>query len=111
MCLASVANFVVSGSADSTSRLWARERDGQHACLAVLVGHRGPIRCVEAITEDRFGDDCEENCSYSVCTGSLDGVLKLWRVTQKKKKVDNNSSSNSNNQCSSQQNEAMYFEL
>ncbi|KAF7814245.1 protein JINGUBANG-like [Senna tora] len=101
MCLTSVANYVISGSADSTSRLWARERDGQHTCAAVLVGHRGPIRCVEATAEERFGENSED--SHSVCTGSLDGVLKLWRVTQTKKKEEEDQSS--------PQNEAKYFEL
>ncbi|KAE8674681.1 Eukaryotic LigT isoform 1 [Hibiscus syriacus] len=48
MCLASVSNYVTSGSADSSCRVWTREHDGQHVCLAVLVGHRGPIRGVAA---------------------------------------------------------------
>lgn len=81
MCLASVANYVVSGSADSTSRVWAREQDGHHTCLAVLVGHRGPVRSVSAFS-GRFGEDIgdqQEGCT--ICTGSLDGVLKVWRVT------------------------------
>lgn len=78
MCLASVANYVVSGSADSTSRVWVREHDGFHSCIAVLQGHRGPIRCVSAFP-NRVSDECvEEGCT--VCTGSLDGVLKVWRV-------------------------------
>ncbi|KAI4355611.1 hypothetical protein L6164_004368 [Bauhinia variegata] len=80
MCLASVADYVVSGSADSTSRVWFRE-DGQHTCLTVLVGHRGPIRCTTAY---RGEDSADDNCT--VCTGSLDGVLKVWRVTSTHKK-------------------------
>ncbi|KAJ1394659.1 WD40/YVTN repeat-like-containing domain superfamily [Sesbania bispinosa] len=99
MCLASVAKFVVSGSADSTCRVWAREQDGQHTCVAVLVGHRGPIRCIRAFIGGRLVEDNEDSCT--VCTGSLDGVLKLWRVTHSK---------NVNNQCSSQAG-AKYFEL
>ncbi|XP_024022487.1 protein JINGUBANG [Morus notabilis] len=79
MCLASVANFVVSGSADSTSRVWAREQDGQHTCLAVLVGHRGPVRSVAAFS-GRFGEDISDQEGCTICTGSLDGVLKVWRV-------------------------------
>lgn len=83
MCLAGVANYVVSGSADSTIRVWAREQDGRHAMLAVLVGHRGPIRCVAAFL-GRLGEEAEdEHCT--ICSGSLDGVLKMWRVTRKKK--------------------------
>ncbi|KAK6914861.1 WD40 repeat [Dillenia turbinata] len=78
MCLTSVANYVISGSADSTSRVWVREQDGQHTCIAVLQGHRGPIRCVTAFT-GRVVEEREDCCT--VCTGSLDGVLKVWRVS------------------------------
>jgi len=89
MCLASVGKYVVSGSADSTSRVWGREGDGQHTCLAVLVGHRGPIRCVTAFMGGRLVEDNEDSCT--ICTGSLDGVLKVWRVTHKT--LNNHSSS------------------
>ncbi|KAM1219549.1 protein JINGUBANG-like [Malus sylvestris] len=100
MCLASVANYVVSGSADSTSRIWSRDvEDGQHTCLAVLVGHRGPIRCVTAFS-GRLGDEAEDGCT--ICTGSLDGVLKVWRVTCTNKIADN--------LCSAQS-ECEYFQL
>lgn len=79
MCLGSVANYVVSGSADSTSRVWTRELDGSHTCLAVLVGHRGPIRCVVTFC-DKLGEErIEDGCTF--CTGSLDGFLKVWHVT------------------------------
>ncbi|XVF84312.1 hypothetical protein PTKIN_Ptkin17bG0026600 [Pterospermum kingtungense] len=81
MCLASVSNYVISGSADSSSRVWAREQDGQHVCLAVLIGHRGPIRCVTAYL-GHSGEDVDDGCT--ICTGSLDGVLKVWRVTRAK---------------------------
>lgn len=103
LCLASVAKYVVSGSADSTSRVWSRERDGQHVCLAVLAGHRGPIRSVTAFLGGCLvkEDDNEDSCT--VCTGSLDGVLKLWRVTLTKNAPDNN-------QCLSQVGNK-YFEL
>lgn len=103
LCLASVAKYVVSGSADSTSRVWSRERDGQHVCLAVLAGHRGPIRCVTAFLGGFLvkEDDNEDSCT--VCTGSLDGVLKLWRVSHTKNAPDNN-------QCLSQVGNK-YFEL
>ncbi|XAR50664.1 hypothetical protein NMG60_11005051, partial [Bertholletia excelsa] len=79
LCLASVGNFVVSGSADATGRVWVREQDGQHMCIAVLQGHRGPIRSVAALPRRTVADEAEEGCT--VCTGSLDGVLKVWRVT------------------------------
>lgn len=55
-----------------------REVDGLHSCVAVLQGHRGPIRCVAAFPSRVSDESDEEGCT--VCSGSLDGVLKLWRV-------------------------------
>ncbi|RVW69454.1 Protein JINGUBANG [Vitis vinifera] len=52
---------------------WTREQDGQHKCLAVLQGHRGPVRCVSVLPA-RARDDGEDGCS--ICTGSLDGILR-----------------------------------
>ncbi|CAI9767181.1 unnamed protein product [Fraxinus pennsylvanica] len=79
MCLTSVANYVVSGSADGTSRIWIREQDGRHACIGVLQGHRGPIRCVAAFPE-RVSDDTEEGCT--VCTASWNLGLHLNPFTR-----------------------------
>lgn len=81
MCLANAANYVVSGSADSTSRVWIREQDGQHKCLAVLQGHRGPIRCLAAFTGRISEEILDQDGSCTICTGSLDGVLKVWRLS------------------------------
>lgn len=78
VCLANVAEYVISGSADTNGKVWAREEDGHHTCLAVLRGHRAPIRSVAAIT--RNAEEKENGCT--VCTGSFDGVLKVWRVTR-----------------------------
>lgn len=80
MCLANVGDYVVSGSADSTSRVWIRDQqDGQHKCLAVLQGHRGPIRCLSAFISGRITEEVDQD-GCTICTGSLDGVLKVWRV-------------------------------
>ncbi|OWM76500.1 hypothetical protein CDL15_Pgr005464 [Punica granatum] len=48
LCVTSLGRYLVSGSADATVRVWARETGGQHECVAVLLGHRGPVRCVVA---------------------------------------------------------------
>ncbi|XP_068648385.1 protein JINGUBANG-like [Aristolochia californica] len=79
MCLASLANYVVSGSADSTCRVWVRGTDGEYNCLAVLEGHRGPIRCVVAFRNHFTREDNQD--AFMVCTASMDGALKLWRIT------------------------------
>lgn len=98
MCLANASNYVVSGSADSTSRVWIREQDGQHKCLAVLQGHRGPIRCLAAFT-GRISEEVDQD-GCTICTGSLDGVLKVWRL-----------SCSSNVQRGISQNNCEYFDL
>lgn len=83
LCMANVGHYVVSGSADSTIRVWAREPEGRHECVAVLLGHKGPVRCVIAYQEHvvRKEEDSEGSGSCTICSGSLDGVLKVWRVT------------------------------
>ncbi|KAL2493125.1 Transducin/WD40 repeat-like superfamily protein [Abeliophyllum distichum] len=90
MCLANMANYVVSGSADSTSRVWIREQDGQHSCIAVLQGHRGPIRCVAAFPKHDSGEGTQDGCT--ICTGSIDGVLKVWRVINTSQNRDSSKS-------------------
>ncbi|KAG9143321.1 hypothetical protein Leryth_010234 [Lithospermum erythrorhizon] len=62
MCLT-----IMLGLADSTSRESIRER-----------GHRGPIRCISAFLS-RVTGDSDDGCI--VCSGSLDGVIKMWKVT------------------------------
>lgn len=74
LCLACTSNYVASGSADSTCRVWVRDGEGLHTCLAVLEGHMGPVRCVAA-----FAAGGQDGCM--VCTASLDGTLKVWRIT------------------------------
>ncbi|XXG48062.1 hypothetical protein AAC387_Pa02g2601 [Persea americana] len=80
MCLACVSNYVASGSADWTCRVWAREAVDHHTCLAVLHGHQGPITGVALFSIGGVDDDGEDGCT--VCTGSIDGVLKIWQVTR-----------------------------
>ncbi|TMW81870.1 hypothetical protein EJD97_007511 [Solanum chilense] len=100
MCLANMANYVVSGSADSTCRVWFREQqDCQHVCVAILQGHRGPIRCVAAFPR-LVNEENEDGCT--VCTGSLDGVIKMWRV--RRTSVSDKGKGSSQNACE-------YFEI
>lgn len=74
MCLAAVDNMVISGSADTSIRVWRRSSDGLalHRCMAVLSGHIAPVKGVAAKVEDDHG--------CLVYSGSLDGSVKLWWV-------------------------------
>lgn len=106
MGLGSVGKYVVSGSADSTCRVWSRGQDCQHSCVAVLVGHRGPIRCVSAFSgrEPTDQDDYNEDSGCTICTASLDGVVKAWRLTTTASAANNSNPSSPQSGCD-------YFEL
>ncbi|XAR70859.1 hypothetical protein NMG60_11027892 [Bertholletia excelsa] len=47
LSLVAVEKLVLSGSEDTTIRVWRREEGSCfHECLAVLDAHRGPVRCL-----------------------------------------------------------------
>lgn len=73
LCLATAAEFVCSGSADNTIRVWKRGEGNAHYCLAVLEGHRGPIKSL-AVSVDSV-----KGCH--VYSGSLDHDIKVWWVS------------------------------
>ncbi|XP_072966030.1 protein JINGUBANG-like [Typha angustifolia] len=67
---------VVSGSEDATIRVWKREEEeGVHTCLAVMEGHRGAVSCMAVSVEAE-----EEGVGLLVYSGSLDGMVKVWRL-------------------------------
>uniref|UniRef100_A0A803N7F6 Uncharacterized protein n=1 Tax=Chenopodium quinoa TaxID=63459 RepID=A0A803N7F6_CHEQI len=77
LSLVTIENIVISGSEDSTIRIWKREkgRGNIHECLAVLEGHRGPVRCLATfLQKDKFA------LSFLVYSASLDQTFKAWRV-------------------------------
>ncbi|RLN24025.1 hypothetical protein C2845_PM07G24720 [Panicum miliaceum] len=81
-CLASGCSgrVVVSGSEDATMRVWRREGKGggaTHTCLAVIEGHRGPVRCLTV--GDGEGSDVEGR-SMVVYSAGLDKSVKVWRI-------------------------------
>ncbi|PON56970.1 Coatomer beta subunit [Parasponia andersonii] len=93
LCLAAAGNLVFSGSADKNICVWRREPSGAHACLSVLTGHTGPVKCL-AVEEDRHHRDDVNNDnrgsvhvgggdpSWVVYSGSLDKSVKVWRVSE-----------------------------
>ncbi|CAJ1938221.1 unnamed protein product [Sphenostylis stenocarpa] len=78
LCLVNVSDLLLSGSADRTVRIWKRSCDGRFGCLAVLHGHRKPVKSLAAILEN---DQASPDNSVSVFSGSLDGEIKVWQVS------------------------------
>ncbi|KMT18029.1 hypothetical protein BVRB_2g032230 [Beta vulgaris subsp. vulgaris] len=77
LCLVTLENLLISGSEDSTIRIWRREKaKANHECLAILEGHRAPVRCLGAFLQkdDKFA------MSFLVYSASLDQTFKVWRV-------------------------------
>ncbi|CAI9104423.1 OLC1v1003091C1 [Oldenlandia corymbosa var. corymbosa] len=82
LCLAAAGDLVFSGSADKSICVWRREAGGVHACISVLTGHSGPVKCL-AVEEDAEYE--EENINgddrrWILYSGSLDKSVMLWRV-------------------------------
>ncbi|KAK9130255.1 hypothetical protein Sjap_010742 [Stephania japonica] len=76
LCLAATGSLLFSGSADKTICVWRRD-GGVHACLSVLTGHTGPVKCL-GVEED--GESRGSDQRWKVYSGSLDKSVKVWRV-------------------------------
>ncbi|KAH7293115.1 hypothetical protein KP509_28G012600 [Ceratopteris richardii] len=77
LCLSSTGNFLCSGSADRTIRVWRRSRASSggvssHCCVAILQGHCGPIKCLAM-------SFCNEDHCL-LYSSSLDNQLKVWKL-------------------------------
>ncbi|XP_048128354.1 protein JINGUBANG [Rhodamnia argentea] len=72
LCLINISDLLLSGSADRTVRIWRRGAEGRYCCLAVLQGHRKPVKSLAAVSG---GDGL-----VTVFSGSLDGEIQVRRV-------------------------------
>ncbi|KAL8465303.1 hypothetical protein ACS0TY_034708 [Phlomoides rotata] len=81
LCLSTESEVVCSGSADKTVRIWARVGKSC-SCLAVLEGHKGPIKCIKmAIDHDHDRHhNCSNSSTYRLYSASLDCDIKIWKV-------------------------------
>ncbi|XP_028795476.1 protein JINGUBANG-like [Neltuma alba] len=80
LCLINVCDLLLSGSADRTVRIWKQGVQGSYCCVAVLMGHQKPVKSLAAVTES---EGSEPNSDVSVFSGSLDGEIRVWRVSLK----------------------------
>ncbi|KAF8378183.1 hypothetical protein HHK36_029520 [Tetracentron sinense] len=86
LCLINVSDMLVSGSSDRTVRIWQHRDDKRYCCLAVLKGHESPVKSLVAVSES------VSSGAVSVCSGSLDGVIKVWQVSLSNLKSSSSSS-------------------
>lgn len=73
LCLINERDLLFSGSADRTVRIWRRGMGNGHDCIGVLEGHERPVKSLGAVWEGEKG-------SFAVCSGSLDGEIKVWQI-------------------------------
>lgn len=85
LCLAAMEDLVCSGSADKGVRIWRRGLDKSYTCLAVLEGHKRPVKCLamavdsnKSCNNNNGGSDTSN--TYLVYSGSLDCNIKVWKV-------------------------------
>lgn len=74
LCLAVVGELLCSGSADRSVRVWRRGSGSSYSCLALLEGHRNPVKCLTAAFDNNHQN------SYLLYTGSLDCEIKVWKI-------------------------------
>ncbi|KAK9066497.1 hypothetical protein SSX86_013820 [Deinandra increscens subsp. villosa] len=77
LCLSVVSDLLCSGSADETIRIW-RGIEKCYFCLAVLEGHRGPVKCLTSETDHSSLSDT--SASYLIYSGGLDSDFKVWQI-------------------------------
>ncbi|KAK9278908.1 hypothetical protein L1049_028489 [Liquidambar formosana] len=75
-------NMVVLGAlrghTNQTVRIW-RGVDRSYSCLAVLEGHKGPVKCLTAAIDRYTSSDSSSSCL--IYSGSLDCDIKVWQVS------------------------------
>ncbi|XP_052181225.1 protein JINGUBANG-like [Diospyros lotus] len=75
LCLIYADDLLFSGSSDRTVRIWRRSsNEGGYRCLAVLEWHSSPVKSLAAVSGG------VSNGLVSICSGSLDGEVRLWHI-------------------------------
>ncbi|GLT73192.1 hypothetical protein SLA2020_450660 [Shorea laevis] len=74
LCLINVDDLLASGSSDRTVRIWQRGKDSRYHCMVVMEAHETPVKSLVAVSAGA------SNGVVSVCSGSLDGEIKIWEI-------------------------------
>ncbi|KAI6675434.1 hypothetical protein NL676_003340 [Syzygium grande] len=83
LCLTVVGNDVLlSGSSDQTVRVWRRGPEGGgYCCVGTMGKHERPVKSLVRVSTSTDASQNNENDAITVCSGSLDGEIKLWEIT------------------------------
>ncbi|KAL0318395.1 UNVERIFIED_CONTAM: protein JINGUBANG [Sesamum angustifolium] len=79
LCLDVVVELLFSGSADKTVRIW-RGVGRSYYCLAVLEGHKGPVKCIAAAYDHNSSANTSNALTCLLYSGSLDCDIKVWKI-------------------------------
>ncbi|KAL6981113.1 hypothetical protein U1Q18_022743 [Sarracenia purpurea var. burkii] len=75
LCMYLVGDYLCSGSADKSIRVWKREVGGGLSRVGVIRGHEGPVKCLQASPVSVGG-------GFMLYSGSLDKSLRVWWVAK-----------------------------
>lgn len=85
LCLCLVRDdFLCSGSADKSIGIWKRMNGGGIYGVAVIRGHQGPVKCLQASPISVGG-------GFMLYSGSLDKSLRFWWVPKNSTPSENDS--------------------
>ncbi|KFK34447.1 hypothetical protein AALP_AA5G146400 [Arabis alpina] len=78
LCMCVVGEMVCSGSADKSIGLWRREESGMLCKFGVILGHEGPVKCLQAFPNN-------VGAGFMLYSGGLDKSLRVWWVPKQDK--------------------------
>ena len=74
LCMCLMGGFLCTGSADKSIGIWKREPFGKICKVGVIIGHEGPVKCLQASSSNRIGG------GFLLYSGSLDRSVRVWWV-------------------------------
>ncbi|PNX78634.1 myosin heavy chain kinase B-like protein [Trifolium pratense] len=76
LCMCLMSDYLCTGSADKSIGIWKRESFGKICKVGVIIGHEGPVKCLQGSLSNRIGD------GFLLYSGSLDRSVRVWWVSK-----------------------------